>query len=265
MKLQERAGPRTMSRAVLSVALLLAPGLALNQAPQSAQSGGTQETQTTQATGDAQGVKAGKVYLTGENPVIKLLDKPGGNALTFVSHWRIVWSPAGPGHVCYITTGDGKSPADLRVALTDNRKLYDYITENIMAPVLDKDIAVRPYEPVAATFDDPGRGTFASGAAAGGAGGGSSDGSVMTERRITGRSNKYNVVLVWRDFGEPFQIDTPVGGAANPFGVTSLFIPAKSASVLINEKKAAGNVYPQMRGPAQSSSAFLAFSESWVK
>jgi hypothetical protein len=257
MKLQEPAGLRATSQSVLSLTLLLlAPSLALSQTPvgnQSAQSGGVQTAQTTQAAGDAQGVKAGKVYLTGENPVIRLLDKQGGNVLTFASYWRIVWSPAGPGHVCYITTGDGKSPADLRVALTDNRKLYDYITENIMAPVLDKAIAERPYAPVAATFDDPGRGTF------------STDGSTMTERRISGRSNKYTVVLVWHDFGEPFQIDTPVGGAANPFGVTSLFIPAKTASVLINEKKAAGNVYPQMRGPAQSSSAFLAFSESWVK
>jgi hypothetical protein len=256
MRLEEMAGPRTKSRFTFSATLLLlALGLVLSPAPQGALNAhsGVQPAQNTQTPDVAQGVKAGRVYLTGENPVIRLLDKPGGTVLTFASYWRIVWSPAGPGHVCYLTTGDGKSPADLRVALTDNRLLYDYITENIMAPVLDKDIAERPYAPVAATFDDPGRGTF------------STDGSVMTERRITGRSNKYTVALVWHDFGEPFQLDTPVGGAANPFGVTSLFIPAKSASVLINDKKAAGNVYPQMRGPAQSSSAFLAFSESWVK
>ena len=34
---------------------------------------------------------------------------------------------------------------------------------------------------------------------------------------------------------------------------------------IINGKKIAGNVYPQMRGPAQSSTAFLAFSESWIR
>ena len=87
----------------------------------------------------------------------------------------------------------------------------------------------------------------------------------MNERRVTCKSNQYTVGLVWRDFYEPFQLDTPAGGARNPFGVTSLFIPAKQAEVLINGKKAAGNVYPQMRGPAQSSTAFLAFSESWLK
>lgn len=258
MRLRELAGPRTKSRFTFSATLLLlTTGLALMPASQSAQNGGTEPAQNIQTADITQGIKAGRVYLTGENPVIKLLDKPGGAVLTFASYWRIVWSPVGPGHVCYLTAGDGKSPADLRIALTDNRKLYDYITENIMAPVLDKEIAGRPYVPVAATFDDPGRGTFVSNAAG--------DRNTMTERRITARSNKYTVVLVWHDFGEPFQLDTPVGGAANPLGVTSLFIPAKTATVLINNKKAAGNVYPQMRGPAQSSSAFLAFSESWVK
>ena len=258
MKRPDRASLRTTWSVVLGVTLLLLTTcLALTQASPSAQNGGMQPAQGIQTPDITQGVKIGRVYLTGENPVIRLLDKPGGAVLTFASYWRIVWSPVGPGHVCYLTTGDGKSPADLRVALTDNRQLYDYITENIMAPVLDKDIAGRPYAPVAATFDDPGRGTFVSNAAG--------DRNTMTERRITARSNKYTVVLVWHDFGEPFQLDTPVGGAANPFGVTSLFIPAKTATVLINNKRAAGNVYPQMRGPAQSSSAFLAFSESWVK
>jgi hypothetical protein len=258
VRLEELACPRTKSRFTFSAALLLlTSGLALSQATLSAHRGATQPAQNTPSGDATQGVKPGRVYLTGENPVIRLLDKPGGAVLTFASYWRIVWSPAGPGHVCYLTTGDGKSPADLRVALTDNRKLYDYITENIMAPVLDQDIAGRPYTPVAATFDDPGRGTFTTNA--------TGDSSTMTERRITARSNKYTVVLVWHDFLEPFQLDTPVGGAANPFGVTSLFIPAKTATVLINNKKAAGNVYPQMRGPAQSSTAFLAFSESWIK
>jgi len=63
----------------------------------------------------------------------------------------------------------------------------------------------------------------------------------------------------------PFQLDTPTGSARNPFGITSLFIPAKAADLIINGKKIGGNVYPQLRGPAQSSTAFLAFSETWIK
>jgi hypothetical protein len=181
-----------------------------------------------------------------------LLDKEGGQILTAVSYCRIVWSPAGPGHVCYVTTGDGKSPGDMRIAFTDNRKLYNFLTQEIMS-VLDRAIPQRPFTVVQARFDDPGQGTF------------SDSGDTMNERKVSFKSAQYKVDLVWRDFYSPFQLDTPSGGAQNPFGVTSLFIPAKSADVIINGKRAAGNVYPQKRGPAQSSSAFLAFSESWVK
>ena len=205
-----------------------------------------------QGGGVQDGVKLGKVYITGENPAIRLLDKENGAPLTAVSYWRIVWSPAGPGHVCYVTTGDGKSSGDLRVALTDNQKLYDYLTKQILM-LFDNSLSERPFTVVQATFNDPGQGTF------------SDAGDAMKERKVSGKSAKYTVELVWRDFYEPFQLDTPVGGGRSPFGVTSLFIPAKSAEVIINGKKAAGNVYPQKRGPAQSSTAFLAFSESWVK
>ena len=216
------------------IALLL-PSLA------GAQTGGIQD-----------GIKLGKVYLTGENPGIRLLDKEGGKVLTAVSYWRIIWSPVGAGHICFVTTGDGKSPGDLRVAFVDNPKLHDFLSQQVTG-TFDASIAERPFTVVQSNFTDPGQGTF------------SDSGDTMTERRVTFTSDKYTVALVWRDFYEPFQLDTPVGGGRNPFGVTSLFIPAKSADVVINGKKANGNVYPQKRGPVQSSSAFLAFSESWVK
>jgi hypothetical protein len=206
----------------------------------------------TAQSGVQDGVKVGKVYVTGENPGIRLLDKPGGQVLTAVSYWRIAWSPAGAGHVCFVTTGDGKSPGDLRIALVDNQKLYDFLTEQMLS-TFDKTLAQRPFTVMQAKFDDPGQGTF------------NDSKDTMIERKVTSKSAKYEVTLVWRDFYEPFQIDTPVGGPRNPFGVASLFIPAKSADVIINGKKSAGSVFPQPRGPVQNSTAFLAFSESWVK
>jgi len=200
-----------------------------------------------------QGVKVGKVYVTGENPGIRLLDKEGGKVLTAVSYWRLIWSPAGPGHIAFVTTGDGKSPGDLRLAFVDNQKLYDFLTTEITS-VTDASFTSRPYTVIPAKFVDSGQGEF------------SPSGDTMTERKVTFKAPQYDVALIWRDFYEPFQIDSAANsGGRNPFGVTSLFIPAKAADVIINGKKAEGNVYPQKRGPAQSSSAFLAFSESWVK
>jgi hypothetical protein len=78
MRLQELAGPRTKSRFTFSATLpLLTTGLALTPASQSAQNGGTQPAQNIQTADSKQGVNVGRVYLTGTNPVIKLLDKPG--------------------------------------------------------------------------------------------------------------------------------------------------------------------------------------------
>ncbi|MCC7415889.1 MAG: hypothetical protein IT176_02025 [Acidobacteria bacterium] len=217
---------RTAAAALLAMGTAGAPAMA--QAPAGVQNG----------------VKLGKVYLSGENPVIRLLDKEGGTPVVVASFWRVIWSPAGAGHVCLLTTGNGASPDDLRIALVDNEKLFEFLTRDVLGSY-DKTYAERPFTVMPATFG--------------------SSGNTATEWKESCRSDRYAVELAWRDLYPPFQLDTPAGGSPNPFGVTSLFIPARSADVILNGKRLAGNVYPQMRGPAQSSTAFLAFSESWIK
>ena len=43
-----------------------------------------------------------KTILTGENPFIRISPKDGDPNSTNASYWRIVFSPAGPGHVLYL-------------------------------------------------------------------------------------------------------------------------------------------------------------------
>ncbi len=43
-----------------------------------------------------------KTMLTGENPLIRLSLKDGDPNSTDASYWRIIFSPAGPGHVLYL-------------------------------------------------------------------------------------------------------------------------------------------------------------------
>jgi hypothetical protein len=194
------------------------------------------------------GVKEGKVAISGENPVIRLSAKEGEPASTNVSFWRVIYSPVGIGHVCYVTsdlTGNGESADDLRLAFTDNEALLDYLNTQIMS-AFDKTYAEKPMPSVKARFE---KGT----------------GDTRKEWHESFKSDKYSVELVWRDFDEPFLLDTPTGGERNPYGIASLFIPARSADVIINGKKATGQPFPQMRGQHQSSTAFLAFSETWLK
>src|SRR5437868_15499480 len=43
-----------------------------------------------------------KTILTGENPFIRLSATDGEPNSTEASYWRIIFSPAGPGHVLYL-------------------------------------------------------------------------------------------------------------------------------------------------------------------
>ena len=42
-----------------------------------------------------------RVIMTGENPFIRLSEKDGDPNRTDASFWRVIFCPAGPGHVLY--------------------------------------------------------------------------------------------------------------------------------------------------------------------
>ena len=71
--------------------------------------------------------------------------------------------------------------------------------------------------------------------------------------------------LTWWDCIEPFVLNAPPGFNDRPIGVFSTFFPAKTARVELNGKTPKGQVWAEMRGDRQSSSACLAWSETWVK
>jgi len=192
-------------------------------------------------------VKNGRVAISGENPVINLSMTGGAPNSTSVSFWRVVYSPVGMGHVCYITadlTGNGSSKDDIRMAFTDNQDLFGYIDTAIM-PMLDGAYRKDPVHSWPATFER--------------------SGDTRTAWKETVRAEKFTIELVWKDFIQPFLLDKPMGGTANPYGITSMFLPARAADVIINGTRVAGQPYPRMRGTTPNSSAFLAFSETWVQ
>jgi hypothetical protein len=182
--------------------------------------------------------RPGKVFLSGENPYISLRDTPEGPPLTSVSFWRIHWSPVGPGHVCYVTVGADKEPGAIRVVLYDNKKLLDYLTNEVLG-TFNKTYIDRPFTPIGGARFVPG--DFA-----------------PASRRETCQSEKYTIELTWRDLLEPGLVDIAAGSRpTNPFGITYLRIPAGNAEVVIN-----GTRTPGTSGPGGS---FLAFGETWIK
>lgn len=192
-------------------------------------------------------VKDGKVAIIGENPVIRLMPNEGTTPSTSVSFWRVFQSPAGMGHVCFVAsdiTGDGPTPDDIRLAFADSGKLADYVATQLMT-AFDKAYGQQPFPVRPARFERRG--------------------DTTTEWREIVSADGYSIELVWRDFHEPFAIESKAGVPHNPFTILSTFVPARTAEVTINGRRAAGHVTPRMRGTRESSSAFLAFAETWLK
>jgi hypothetical protein len=155
-----------------------------------------------------------------------------------VSFWRIHWSPVGPGHVCYVTSGRAGSPGALRIALHDNARLYEYLTKEVLGS----------YNPayVDRPFTAVGGATFARG------------GGPLPEHRESCRAAGYAVELAWRQPKPAGLVDIlPGSRPTNPFGITYLRIPVGEASVTINGRSAPGISVPD--------ESFLAFGETWIK
>jgi hypothetical protein len=178
----------------------------------------------------------GKVHITGENPGIRLLDKPGGTTLTDVNFWGVDWSPVGSGHVCFLTTRNAKGEIDLRLALYDNPKLVDFVAKETMAKLV-QNFNDPPYKALKATFTNTG--------------------DSSSERRQICKSDEYNVELVWREFNEGSwgEMRPP-----NGFHMTFFVITSRAAEVIINGKKAPGSWYP-----SSFPASYLAYAETWRK
>ena len=74
-----------------------------------------------------------KIRLTGENSFIRLTDAAGEAQTTRSSHWRVLWTLAGPGHVLFY---EGEMiDGEVRV-YSDNIALARFLGENIQGSLL---------------------------------------------------------------------------------------------------------------------------------
>jgi hypothetical protein len=186
-------------------------------------------------------VDPNEVLMTGENSFVRL-SSDGGKTLTDrTSHWRVLWCPAGAGHVLFIqsTLTDGR----IRV-YSDNIAVARWLQKTIES-VLFPAFADTSLPVMSATFERHG-GPW----------------SAATETIVAADTR---IVMSWYDCLEPFVLNAPPGFNNRPIGVFSTFFPAKSGQIELNGRVAPGAPWAEMRGDRQSSSACLAWSETWVK
>jgi hypothetical protein len=189
----------------------------------------------------AQPVDPNDVLMTGENSFVRLSLDGGTTLSTRVSHWRVLWCAAGAGHAMFV-----QSPlVGTRVQLySDNVAVARWLQRSIEALLF-------------AAFGDTTLPVIAAQFARGG------DPRSAAVETVTAGSDRFT--LTWYDCIEPFVLTMAPGTNNRPLGVYSTFFPARSAQVELNGQFAPGMPWAEMRGDRQSSSACLAWSETWVK
>jgi hypothetical protein len=178
--------------------------------------------------------------MTGENSFVRLSDDGGKTIADRVSHWRVLWSPAGQGHALFI---EGSLLNKIHV-YSDNPAVARFLQRTIEV-LLHKPFADESLPIVEAKFIRSGN-------------------SLSTvEERVVSRNDE--IIMAWWDLMPPFILTMPPGSMGRPLGVYSTFLPAKSAQLTVNGRAATAKVFPQERGGRASSSCVLAWSESWTR
>ena len=188
-------------------------------------------------------VDPSQIVLTGENSFIRLSPEAGGPQTTRTSHWRVLWTPAGAEHVLFLKSDD--LDGDQVRVYSDNIAMTRYVQEEIESMLFpefaDTNLTVIPAE-------------F------------SRSGSIASAYSEIVAASTETVVLSWHDFLTPYMLNNPAGEASGrTHGVYSCFFPARQAQITVGDQALPGLVSPEMRGPAQSSTACCAWSETWVK
>lgn len=182
------------------------------------------------------------VRLTGENSFIRLAEKEGGQDMTRASHWRILRSPGGPGHVLFLRSE--LTHNEVRI-YSDNAALTRWLQEEIESALFpafsDQNVPI-----IEAEF--------------------ARLGNHMTFSTESVESQNDSVSLTWYKLGAPFIIRFQPGGIpGSPHGVYSCLTPAGAAQVSINGVAAKGRCFPEKMADHMSSTSCLAWGETWVR
>ena len=181
------------------------------------------------------------VVMTGENSFIRLSNDGGKTTTDRVSHWRVLWSPAGQGHALFI---ESPLTGDKPRVYSDNAGVARFLQRTIEV-MLHKPFADESLPIVEAEFERTGNSL-----------------STVEERAMSADAE---IILCFWDLMAPFILTIPPGAMDRPLGVYSTFIPAGSAQLSVDGKVATAKVFLMERFGKPASSCCLAWSESWTR
>jgi len=91
-------------------------------------------------------------------------------------------------------------------------------------------------------------------------------GDNVTSSTVRATAEGLEIELIWDKLGKPFAADVlPEQSATGAHVMYSVFLESAEASIIVNGRKLRGRPFPRPFMGRTASSAFLAFSETWLK
>ena len=198
-------------------------------------------------------INPGRVDWSGENPGIYLKTDPANETYdTLALFFRVVLSPYGRGHAALVLGAPDEAkgwPEVPNLIMTDNQRMMRWIVDGWVTKMptfigkagletmtwLDCDsVEKRP-------------------------------GDLKKRYSETLRGSGVTLQMVWNDMGDPIPVEvTKENSATKSHEMYSVFLEAKSAQVVLNGTALPGQVADRQFFGRTMSTAFLAFSETWV-
>jgi len=188
----------------------------------------------------------------GENPGMYLKDTTDGPFVTVISFFRVTRSPHGRGHALLLLEApqSASMPAGrVNVCLNDNERLARWLVTEFASnfgafkgvPAL-RNLAYLPLSSVST----------------------SGDAITSYTERVSGSG--MDVELTWDKLGDSFFLELPVDrSATGKHEMFSLFVNCGEARAMVNGRPLAGKSVPRDMQGHPSTTAFLAFSETWLR
>ncbi len=197
-------------------------------------------------------INPGRVDWSGENPGIYLKQSPDEDFSTLALFFRVVLSPYGRGHAA-IVLGEPNQPQGWpevpNFIMTDNQRMMRWIVEGwvtMMPTFIDRQgLSHMSWLDLDSVEKRPN--------------------DLKTSYSETLRGNGVTLEMQWLDMGPPLPVEvTKENSATKEHEMYSVFLEAKDANIKVNGTALKGSVQNRQFFGRTMSTAFLAFSETWV-
>jgi hypothetical protein len=200
-----------------------------------------------------QSINPGRVDWSGENPGIYLKHDAADDAYCVLSlFFRVALSPYGRGHAAIVLAApdaDSGWPEETNFIITDNQRLMRWIVDGWVTrmPTFIGRAGLQHMSWL--NLDSVQR----------------QPGDLKSDYREILRGSGVTLEMRWCDMGAPLPVEVSVeNSATKAHEMYSVFLEAKSASITVNGTRLPGTVQSRQFFGRSMSTAFLAFSETWV-